>query len=260
MGARRSGAPSGAAARPASPAAILLALGMLCAAAAGPGLAPAQGFGDGAFVAADGGEAQAAIQRIAESGRFQMELPPPPPPEEPDPPRDPISPFELSETARTVLIALVALVVLIIIAQLARRRIAPTEKGATRPGVRVTTAPEAEPSAEELRDAETAALAAAGAGRWDEAIHLLLLGAIGKLRERDARATARSLTSREILARHFLGPDRAEARAALAALVTSVEISRFGGQPADESGFQRCLEAYRALRRVLTQRPERVAA
>lgn len=260
MPARRSSAPRFAA-RPAALAGVLLALTGFVLAMSTEGAAQSFGDGGGSFrEATDPAAAQDAIQRIAGSGRFQMELPPP---REPEPPRqrDPIQPFELSDTAQAVLIGVLAVIVLIIVAQVARRRIAPTETGAERPAARVASAQaDEEPTAAELRDAEAAALAAAEAGRWDEAVHRLLLGAIGRLRERDARATGRSLTSREILARHFRSPDRAEARAALAALVGAVEISLFGGRPADRAGFERCLDAYRALRRALAARPTRRAA
>ncbi|MEL6978964.1 MAG: hypothetical protein AAGM38_09825 [Pseudomonadota bacterium] len=261
---RSAAAPSKIGARRGRGAAALLVGGALLSAGL-PGsivsLAPeaaAQSFGapdrSGAFLETDDDAAREAVRAIVERGQHQMELPPRPEPEPPQPQRDPIEPFELSETAQTALIALLVIVVLVIIAQLARQRIAPSPKGAAKPAVLVRSAPEDEPTAEDLRDAEAAALAAAEQGRWDHAIHLLLLGAIGRLRERDAKATARSLTSREILARHFQGPNRAEARQALAALVGAVEISLFGGQAADRSGFERCLTAYRALRQSLSGR------
>ncbi|MEM6491734.1 MAG: DUF4129 domain-containing protein, partial [Pseudomonadota bacterium] len=129
-------------------------------------------------------------------------------------------------------------------------RISLARRGAVR--AKVVTAQDraqAPPSAAELADAEAAAQTAADEGRFAEAIHMLLLGAIGRLRERNARSAARSFTSREILGRAAFGET---ARAALEALVIAVEISRFGGRTADKAAYERCLEAYRALRRALS--------
>lgn len=196
-------------------------------------------------------EIESEIKRLAASGRYQMEMPtpePPPPPRQ----RANLQPFELSDLGQFALIVVVAALVVYALFSLATRRPAP-RKGALRKGAvvaRAAPAPEA-PTEEALADAESRARAAAREGRYAEAIHILLLGAIGHLRERDARATARSLTSREILDRVFGRDGSPEGRRALAALVLAVEISRFGGRAADFEAFTRCHEAYQALRAAI---------
>jgi hypothetical protein len=83
--------------------------------------------------------------------------------------------------------------------------------------------------------APSAALALAREGRYAEAIHALLLAAIEAVRA--ARPLAASLTSREVLAAVALDPGRREA---LLHLVQAVEITRFGGRPADAAAFDSC--------------------
>jgi hypothetical protein len=72
----------------------------------------------------------------------------------------------------------------------------------------------------------------AAAGRYAEAVHLLLLAVIG---ERSRRLPAASQTSRE-LAR--LLPLRSEARAAFGELVRDVERSHFGAFPAGREDYE----------------------
>jgi len=83
------------------------------------------------------------------------------------------------------------------------------------------------------------ARALAAAGRFDEAIHALLLATLAAL----ARATrlAPSLTSREVLGRAALGPG---AREALAGLVLAVEVSRFGGEVPSADDYRACLDRF----------------
>lgn len=227
---------------------VLMALLLL---AATPLAVPSAGSVAKAQAEADAVETR--IERMKASGRYQMELPTP----EPPPPRPPRSsnPIELSDLGQAALIIVVVAAVLYILASLANRR-APPRKGAVPAKAAATRtggpAPEA-PSEAALADAESRATAAAREGRYAEAIHILLLGAIGHLRERDARSTARSLTSREILDRVFGRDGSPEGRRALAALVAAVEISRFGGRAADFEGFTRCFEAYKALRAAVAQ-------
>jgi hypothetical protein len=82
----------------------------------------------------------------------------------------------------------------------------------------------------------------AAAGRFAEAIHLLLLETLAALSR--AAQLAPSLTSREIVARV---PLPARARDALLGLVLAVEISRFGGAPAGERDYRACLERFHAF-------------
>lgn len=84
----------------------------------------------------------------------------------------------------------------------------------------------------------------ARAGAYAEAIHLMLLRALETLRRRLGTSWAKSLTSREIVRRNELP---ASDRSALKMLVGAVEISRFGGQSANEQIYRACLDQYRLI-------------
>jgi hypothetical protein len=84
----------------------------------------------------------------------------------------------------------------------------------------------------------------ARAGAFAEAIHLMLLRALEALRRRLGISWAKSLTSREIVRRSELP---ASDRSALKMLVGAVEISRFGGQSANEQIYRACLDQYRLI-------------
>lgn len=84
----------------------------------------------------------------------------------------------------------------------------------------------------------------ARAGAYAEAIHLMLLRALEALRRRLGASWAKSLTSREIARRTELP---ASDRSALKMLVGAVEISRFGGQSANEQIYRACLDQYRLI-------------
>lgn len=75
----------------------------------------------------------------------------------------------------------------------------------------------------------------AAAGRYGEALHALLLLAIGQLSERCARPPSPSRTSRELVR---LLPLETAARDAFAALVAMVERTLFGGCVAAAGDFQ----------------------
>jgi hypothetical protein len=92
----------------------------------------------------------------------------------------------------------------------------------------------------EVRTADAQALA--GAGRYGEAIHLLLLETLAAL-SRAARLSP-ALTSREVLARVALPPPALEA---LAGLVVAVEVSRFGGAEPGEQDYRACLDRFQAF-------------
>lgn len=84
----------------------------------------------------------------------------------------------------------------------------------------------------------------ARAGAYAEAIHLMLLRALHALRRRLGASWSKSMTSREIARRPELGPGD---RHALKVLVGAVEISRFGGQGANEQIYRACLDHYRLI-------------
>jgi hypothetical protein len=72
----------------------------------------------------------------------------------------------------------------------------------------------------------------------------MLLRALEALRRRLGASWAKSLTSREIVRRTELP---ASDRGALKMLVGAVEISRFGGQSANEQIYRACLDQYRLI-------------
>lgn len=84
----------------------------------------------------------------------------------------------------------------------------------------------------------------ARAGKYTEAIHLMLLRTLDLLRRRLGVNWATSLTSREIARRVELGPTD---RRALKVLVGAVEISRFGGHGVNEKIYLDCLDHYRLI-------------
>jgi hypothetical protein len=84
--------------------------------------------------------------------------------------------------------------------------------------------------------------ALAGAGRYGEAIHALLLQVLAELRNRSEVPPA--WTSREVAA-HV--PLAGEAREGLRSLVHSVERTHFGGVPADAGEYRRRADDAKAL-------------
>lgn len=91
-----------------------------------------------------------------------------------------------------------------------------------------------------LRDAERLA----AEGRWSEAVHALLLAAVGRLCARFSVPQARSRTSRE-LSRTL--PLQGEVREAFAGLVRTVEVSLFGGAELGPDDYQASLERFRRI-------------
>jgi hypothetical protein len=91
-----------------------------------------------------------------------------------------------------------------------------------------------------LTDAE----ALAAAGRFDEAIHMLLFRSIDELAGRWPGHVRPALTSRDIAALDVLPP---QPRAAFSRLAQAVERTFFGGQPAGAEAFETAREDYRAF-------------
>lgn len=86
--------------------------------------------------------------------------------------------------------------------------------------------------------------ALAAEGRYDEAVHMLLLRGVADITARRPRLIGPALTSRDIAAL----PDLPEqARPAFALIAEIVERSFFGGRPVDEAGFQQARAAYEQL-------------
>jgi hypothetical protein len=74
-------------------------------------------------------------------------------------------------------------------------------------------------------------------GEYREAIHTLLLRTLHELARTASVRVAPAMTSREILGRV---PLLADARDALAGLITAVELTHFGGDEASEADYIRC--------------------
>jgi Domain of unknown function (DUF4129) len=81
----------------------------------------------------------------------------------------------------------------------------------------------------------------AARGEFVEAIHTLLLRTLQELAKSSMVRVERSHTSREILARVALAP---EARDALSVLITYVELTHFGDEPAGTNDYARCREQF----------------
>jgi hypothetical protein len=83
--------------------------------------------------------------------------------------------------------------------------------------------------------------ALARAGKFAEAVHLLLFRSIEDIQTRAETGVPRSLTAREI---GKLGVLPARARTALGPIIAIVERSFFGGRDVDESGWQTARASY----------------
>lgn len=78
-------------------------------------------------------------------------------------------------------------------------------------------------------------------GEYAEAIHVLLLRTLQELARSASVRVERSHTSREILARV---PLRSDAREALFDLITAVELTHFGDEPAGAADYERCRQQF----------------
>lgn len=201
-------------------------------------------------------EVEQAAARVYRDDALQRAMPAAPAPVESPPPglvgrpggrHGPRAPRAGSGVASTLMWVILGLCVVALIIVYGREL---WDRSEAAPGVAGDEAPRAPPavevSAQVLGDAE----ALAAAGRYAEAIRTLLqrtFSTIGR-----ERALTPSTTSREILA---AVPMQSEARGALGQLVLAVELTLFGGEPATEADYARCLDAYR---RVLGARGVRV--
>jgi hypothetical protein len=106
----------------------------------------------------------------------------------------------------------------------------------------------ADPALEALPASLREARARAAAGRFEEAVHVLLRGALDYLRGRSGFTLAAALTSREVLAE---APIEDDTRGAFGDLVSSVEVSLFGGFPVSAADFERCASSFEVVHRRL---------
>ncbi|MGE0551098.1 MAG: DUF4129 domain-containing protein [Kofleriaceae bacterium] len=85
-------------------------------------------------------------------------------------------------------------------------------------------------------------------GEYAEAIHTLLLRTLQELVKSASVRVAPAMTSREILARV---PLLADARAAFADLITAVELTHFGDDPANAADYERCRRQFHVFAATL---------
>lgn len=106
----------------------------------------------------------------------------------------------------------------------------------------------ADPALEALPASLREARALAAAGRFEEAIHVLLRGALDYLRGVGGFTLEAALTSREVLGK---APIEGETKGAFRDLVGSVELSLFGGFPVSAADFERCASSFEVVHRRL---------
>lgn len=106
----------------------------------------------------------------------------------------------------------------------------------------------AEIAAQRLPASLARARALAREGRFEEAIHVLLEGALGYLHALTDFSLEPAFTSREVLAR---APLESTTRGAFKDLVMTVEVSLFGGLPVDRADFERCERSFEVVHRHL---------
>jgi len=95
-------------------------------------------------------------------------------------------------------------------------------------------------------------------GEFAEAIHTLLLRTLQELARTAAVRIAPAMTSREVLARV---PLLADTRTALAGLITAVELTHFGDDPANADDYARCRQQFHVFAQAFRGgRPYAVAA
>lgn len=188
-----------------------------------------------------------AATDVSSRYRFQSELPGSPELVDesvsfsPSAPREvPVSTSFMASIGTVLAVAgliVVLLLVVSMVAQYFNQRAPPPEADVT------AATPEEgddEASAPLLGDAE----ALARAGRFAEAIHVLLLRSIRSLVERADWDAPRASTSRELLR---AAPVRGRPHEAFRLLVEAVELTRWGERPANRAAYERCQQAYQAI-------------
>lgn len=101
--------------------------------------------------------------------------------------------------------------------------------------------PAYQPRAEDARIILDDVDALAAQGRYDEAVHTLLLRSIQDIRKKRPKSVPRALTSREISVLDILS---LKAQQAFKQIGDRVEVSHFGGAPLDEEAFKQSRKAY----------------
>ena len=191
------------------------------------------------------------FQRTRPDGSFEL------------PPLPPVEPFELpdfgprssepsaasgvSEALLWVLASVLGVAVLAVVVREGLRFVSRRKKR-RKQKVATGALDLAEVAAERLPAALGRARALAREGRFEEAIHVLLRGALGTLHVLADFSLEPAFTSREVLAR---APLNAPTRGAFKDLVMTVEVSLFGGLPVDAGDFGRCESSFLLVYRHL---------
>jgi hypothetical protein len=141
---------------------------------------------------------------------------------------------EINWAGWTLLVILVALALWFLVRKLKDRRLshapsAPSQMAPWQPGARQARLV--------LQDADRLA----AQGRFDEAVHLLLLVSIQEIGDRQQGLVTPALTSREIAALPAL---TLLAQRIFSGIAQVVEHNRFGGHAIGEAEFQRCRAAF----------------
>jgi hypothetical protein len=225
-----------------------------------------------ALVAPAAARAAATPEQIEQARRqvlddsYQAELPgwgsaDPPQPERPAPREDRIdarahAPTQGSPIASTLLWGLLivggALIVVWLVSELARFAgdpEVPREDAAA--GARLAAAAAAILD-RPLGDADELARR----GEFAEAIHTLLLRTLHELARTAAVRILPAMTSREVLARV---PLLAGARDALSGLITAVELTHFGDEPAGAADYERCRQQFHVFASAFRAAPRAAA-
>ncbi|MEO3431303.1 DUF4129 domain-containing protein [Pelagibius sp. CAU 1746] len=184
----------------------------------------------------------ASRDRVLDDRRYQTEKPEPE--VVPEINRWRIPPW-LAKTILWSLGAVVAAIILFFLFNLARELlegrfgIKRSPKAAPAEPAKVQAVPPAQREAEHRTLAEADALAAEG--RFSEAIHLLLLVAMERLRRELGPRIAPAMTGREVLR---LSAIPGEAAAPLTRMVAASEINHFGGRSAGEPDYRNCRDDF----------------
>lgn len=105
---------------------------------------------------------------------------------------------------------------------------------------------------ERVKDRLDDAKALAAQGRYEEAVHLLLLHTIEDVKRQKKDHIPTCWTAREILKKSAL-PSKAVA--AMQSIVGVVELSFFGGHAIGQAGYERCISDYESFIALLEGKP-----
>ncbi len=213
--------------------AAAMALLLVCPALFG---APLFGTSAAAQVLQEPEAVEETRDRVLDAGRYQTERPTPP---ETEPARTPMTiPGWLIEAILWIVAAIVAVMIAVFLYNALQNRsgLRLNRDRRSEDAVTVETPVSARQKAIDSRTLEEADKLAAE-GRFAEAIHLLLLVAMDRLRRELGGRVPPALTSREVLR---LAPVPAPAAVPLERMVSLSEIKHFGGRDAAAPDYDQC--------------------